>query len=312
MLTRKRRYYNDYNLEYNGAKTERALELVRIVQEAGAPIDGVGFQGHLIVGSTPSRDSLATVLRRFTALGVEVAYTEIDIRHSNMPPSSSDLVTQGNDFANVVGSCLDVEGCIGVTVWSFTDKYSWGMCNITLPRIYPSYPPPPPSLAHQLTRAPHHRSPRHVPRRGRRAHLRPQLQQEAGMDLHLVGPGRRRHRQPGPQHHPGPDAHHHHDAGPDHHLVGRRPRADPLGPVRRQRLDRPHALPEPLDLPGHQRVVPPVRLRRRGRRGRTPDVAAALKALPGREVGRIVKGVEGGWLVLERLLLGFSCSLECA
>ncbi|GAB1316512.1 Glycoside hydrolase, 10 [Madurella fahalii] len=118
-------YYNDYNLEYNQAKTDRAVELVRIVQAAGAPIDGVGFQGHLIVGSTPSRNNLATALRRFTALGVEVAYTELDIRHSSLPASSSALVTQGNDFANVVGSCLDVEGCIGVTVWSFTDKYSW-------------------------------------------------------------------------------------------------------------------------------------------------------------------------------------------
>ena len=124
-LTASPRYYNDYNLEYNGAKTNRAFELIQIVQQAGAPIDGVGFQGHLIVGSTPSRANLATVLRRFTNLGVEVAYTELDIRHSSMPPSSSALVTQGNDFANVVGSCVDVAGCVGVTVWSYTDKYSW-------------------------------------------------------------------------------------------------------------------------------------------------------------------------------------------
>lgn len=119
------RYYNDYNLEYNQAKTDRAVEIVRIIQAAGAPIDGVGFQGHLIVGSTPSRANLATTLRRFTALGVDVAYTELDIRHSSLPASSQAQVTQGNDFANVVGSCLDVPRCVGVTVWSFTDKYSW-------------------------------------------------------------------------------------------------------------------------------------------------------------------------------------------
>ncbi|KAF4461279.1 endo-14-beta-xylanase [Fusarium albosuccineum] len=118
-------YYNDYNLEYNGAKTERALELVKIVQDAGAPIDGVGFQGHLIVGSTPSRSSLTTVLKRFTALDVEVAYTELDIRHASVPASEAALKTQGDDFANVVGSCLDVEGCVGVTIWGVTDKYSW-------------------------------------------------------------------------------------------------------------------------------------------------------------------------------------------
>ncbi|KAH6691484.1 glycoside hydrolase superfamily [Plectosphaerella plurivora] len=118
-------YYNDYNLEYNGAKTNTVVQFIQTIQAAGAPIDGVGFQGHLIVGSTPSRANLATVLRRFTALGVEVAYTEVDIRHPSMPPSQSGLVTQGNDFANVVGSCLDVAGCIGVTTWGYTDKYSW-------------------------------------------------------------------------------------------------------------------------------------------------------------------------------------------
>ncbi|KZL80831.1 glycosyl hydrolase family 10 [Colletotrichum incanum] len=118
-------YYNDYNLEYNGAKTNRVYEAVTIVQNAGAPIDGVGFQGHLIVGSTPGRSALATALRRFTALGLEVAYTELDIRHSSLPASSAALATQGNDYANVVGSCLDVDGCVGVTIWGFTDKYSW-------------------------------------------------------------------------------------------------------------------------------------------------------------------------------------------
>lgn len=118
-------YFNDYNLEYNGAKTDRAVELVKLVQAAGAPIDGVGFQGHLIVGSTPGRSSIATALQRFTALGVEVAFTELDIRHESLPAPASAYVTQGDDYANVVGGCLDTPNCIGVTVWGFTDKYSW-------------------------------------------------------------------------------------------------------------------------------------------------------------------------------------------
>lgn len=119
------RYYNDYNLEYNEAKTDRAIEIVEIIQEAGAPIDGVGFQGHLIVGETPSRENLAATLERFTALGVEVAYTEVDIRHSSLPADDQGRAQQGDDYAAVVGSCLDVEGCIGFTVWGFSDKYSW-------------------------------------------------------------------------------------------------------------------------------------------------------------------------------------------
>lgn len=125
------RYYNDYNLEQNGKKTDRAVEIVEILQKAGAPIDGVGFQGHLIVGETPSRSELTTVLERFTALDVEVAFTELDIRHSSVPASTAQLKKQGDDYVNVVGACLDVKGCVGVTVWGITDKYSW------IPDVFP-------------------------------------------------------------------------------------------------------------------------------------------------------------------------------
>ncbi|RGP59011.1 endo-1,4-beta-xylanase [Fusarium sporotrichioides] len=118
-------YYNDYNLEQNGKKTDRAVEIVEILQKAGAPIDGVGFQGHLIVGETPSRSELVTVLERFTSLDVEVAFTELDIRHSSVPASAAELAKQGDEYADVVGACLDVKGCVGVTVWGITDKYSW-------------------------------------------------------------------------------------------------------------------------------------------------------------------------------------------
>lgn len=118
-------YYNDYNLEYNGAKTEKALELVKLIKAAGAPIDGVGFQAHMQVGGTPSRAAMANLLKRFTALGVEVAYTELDIKQKSVPASPSALAQQGNDYANMVGSCLDVPGCVGVTIWGYIDKYNW-------------------------------------------------------------------------------------------------------------------------------------------------------------------------------------------
>ena len=118
-------YFNEYNLEYNGAKTDKAVELVKLVQAAGAPIDGVGFQGHLLVAGTPSRSSIATALQRVTALGVEVAFPELDIRHTSLPAPASAYATQGNDYASVVGGCLDTPNCVGVTVWGVTDKYSW-------------------------------------------------------------------------------------------------------------------------------------------------------------------------------------------
>lgn len=118
-------YYNDFNLETTPAKADGAVGIVKLVQDAGVKIDGVGFQAHLNVGQTPSRAQLAATLGRFTALGVEVAYTELDIKHPRLPTSEADRAQQAADYVAAVGSCLDVEGCVGVTVWQFTDRYSW-------------------------------------------------------------------------------------------------------------------------------------------------------------------------------------------
>ncbi|KKY32917.1 hypothetical protein UCDDA912_g07146 [Diaporthe ampelina] len=118
-------YYNDYSIEYSGSKATAALAIVDLVQGAGAKIDGVGMQGHFIVGNTPSAKDLAGVLEQFTAKGVEVAYTELDVRHSSVPADDAAVQQQATDYTSVVEACLQVEGCVGVTVWDFYDKYSW-------------------------------------------------------------------------------------------------------------------------------------------------------------------------------------------
>ncbi|KAK4148302.1 glycoside hydrolase superfamily [Dichotomopilus funicola] len=120
-------YYNDFNLETIPAKADGAVGIVKQIRAAGARIDGVGFQAHMNVGQTPKREELAGTLRRFAALGVDVAITELDIAHGKVPvaPGGVEEVQQARDYAAVVGACLDVEACVGITVWQFTDRYSW-------------------------------------------------------------------------------------------------------------------------------------------------------------------------------------------
>ncbi|KAL2802185.1 endo-1,4-beta-xylanase precursor [Aspergillus granulosus] len=118
-------YYNDYNLEYGGAKAAGARRIVQLVQNAGVKIDGVGLQAHFSVGTVPSRSSLVSLLQSFTTLNVEVAYTEADVR-IQLPVSATTLAQQATDFRNLVGSCVDTApGCVGFTIWDWTDKYSW-------------------------------------------------------------------------------------------------------------------------------------------------------------------------------------------
>ncbi|KAL2869790.1 putative endo-1,4-beta-xylanase [Aspergillus lucknowensis] len=125
-------YYNDYNLEYGGDKATAALDIVAAVQDAGAKIDGVGFQAHFEVGTVPDSASLATILTSFTDLGVEVAITEADIR-IELPATEEALVQQAEDFGALAEACVGVEGCVGFTIWDYTDRYSW------VPGVFPGF-----------------------------------------------------------------------------------------------------------------------------------------------------------------------------
>ncbi|KAH6695483.1 glycoside hydrolase superfamily [Plectosphaerella plurivora] len=124
-------WYNDYNLEYNGVKTEGTAKLIELVRSYGGRIDGVGLQGHLVSESTPTQGTptpdqsvLDASLRQFTDLGVDVEYTEVDIR-LNTPATPEKLAVQAEAYDRVTRSCMDNERCIGLTLWGISDKYSW-------------------------------------------------------------------------------------------------------------------------------------------------------------------------------------------
>ncbi|KAF5389868.1 hypothetical protein D9757_003635 [Collybiopsis confluens] len=115
-------YINDYNIEQTGAKATAMLNLVKDLKSRSIPIDGVGLQCHFIVGQVPT--SLQSIIQQFTALGLEVALTELDIRMT-LPATSALLNQQETDYKNVIAACKAVSGCVGVTIWDYTDKYSW-------------------------------------------------------------------------------------------------------------------------------------------------------------------------------------------
>ena len=116
-------YYNDYNLEYAGAKAEGAARIVRLVQSYGVKIDGVGLQAHLVTENTPTQsvptppvDTLVKTLKLYTDLNVDVAYTELDIRMKT-PSNTQKLNDQSAAYARVVQSCMLVPRCVGITLW---------------------------------------------------------------------------------------------------------------------------------------------------------------------------------------------------
>ncbi|MDG5766216.1 endo-1,4-beta-xylanase [Balneolales bacterium ANBcel1] len=70
-------YYNDYSLEIP-SKREGAVWIVEYLQENGAPITGIGTQGHFDL-EWPDLEQVEQTVVDFAALGIDVMVTEIEI-----------------------------------------------------------------------------------------------------------------------------------------------------------------------------------------------------------------------------------------
>jgi endo-1,4-beta-xylanase len=114
---------NDYNVEGINAKSTAMYDLVRTLRSQGVPVDCVGFQGHLAIQYGFPRQFRQN-LERFAALGVQVRITELDVRMT-LPRDATKDATQASYYRQVVEACLAVPACAGVTIWGFTDRYSW-------------------------------------------------------------------------------------------------------------------------------------------------------------------------------------------
>ncbi|MGA5300338.1 endo-1,4-beta-xylanase [Nucisporomicrobium flavum] len=122
-------FYNDYNLEFTGAKSDAVYAMVKSLQAQRVPIQGVGFQGHL--STQYGYPDLSNNLERFAALGLKVALTEVDVRTAtkadavNEPVDALAPYAQESYWSRTLQACLAVRACISFTPWGFGDAYSW-------------------------------------------------------------------------------------------------------------------------------------------------------------------------------------------
>ena len=70
-------YYNDYNIE-QPKKRAGAIAMIKKLQTSGTRIDGVGIQGHWRINGLPLEDIENSIIE-FSALGLKVSFTELDI-----------------------------------------------------------------------------------------------------------------------------------------------------------------------------------------------------------------------------------------
>lgn len=131
-------FYNDYNV-IDASKREKIYKLVKSLKEAGVPIGGVGIQAHWAINE-PSREQLDSTIKKFTDLGLQIQFTELDIsvypkEHTARASKPSDVDTafspeKENKQVEEYKMCFELfrkyrKFISGITFWNVSDKRSW-------------------------------------------------------------------------------------------------------------------------------------------------------------------------------------------
>lgn len=132
-------YYNDYNIEA-GPKHESSMVLLRRLIKDGAPIHGVGIQGHWSTANVPY-DAIDKAIQDYASLGLKVSITELDVtirgaaggqfgrgrpRGPVTPPSPQDLKAQADAYAKLFAIFIKHKDKIErVTFWGLSDRRTW-------------------------------------------------------------------------------------------------------------------------------------------------------------------------------------------
>lgn len=115
-------YINDYGILTGGDANntphrQHYEDTIASLQKAGAPLDGIGFQGHFGEHLTPPQ-ALYQILDRFSRFGLPIQITEFDI-------DSADEELQADytrDFMTLVFSHPQVNGFL---LWGFWEGRHW-------------------------------------------------------------------------------------------------------------------------------------------------------------------------------------------
>jgi len=123
-------FVNEYNAETLNQKSDAMYAMAQDFVSRGVPLNGIGLQLHL-ESDFNSFDSLRRNIHRLAELGLEVQFTEVDVRLRD--DSDSSLRAQAEIYKDLLDTCLREPACTLFQTWGFTDMYSW------IPEAYTGY-----------------------------------------------------------------------------------------------------------------------------------------------------------------------------
>jgi endo-1,4-beta-xylanase len=109
---------NDYNNIEFGNQNQHFIDIVRAIQEQGAPIDAVGAQAHGLSNASSPANMISLLTKLHDDTGLPVYITEYDI-------DLNDDAAQRSRFEQQFSFFLDTEWIRGVTVWGWIYGRTW-------------------------------------------------------------------------------------------------------------------------------------------------------------------------------------------
>jgi endo-1,4-beta-xylanase len=130
-------FYNDYNTESPG-KRDRIYRLLKSLLDKNIPVHGVGLQAHWSIFS-PTEQELRQSIEKFSSLGLQIQFTELDISVYKSEPSRRERRADEQDEFTPQMEAKQLqqykmvfkvfreykEKITGVTFWNVSDKSSW-------------------------------------------------------------------------------------------------------------------------------------------------------------------------------------------
>lgn len=116
-------YLNDYSILSTGGATNTAkqqfyYDTLEYLKDQGAPIGGVGFQGHFGEDTLTGPEQLWEILDRFEALGLDMQITEFDF-------GTDDEQLQADYTRDFLTAVFAHEGIDDFIMWGFWENAHW-------------------------------------------------------------------------------------------------------------------------------------------------------------------------------------------
>jgi GH35 family endo-1,4-beta-xylanase len=114
-------YYNDFTMLSGGAvepdRTEHLYQTVKYLIDNGAPIDGIGEQGHF-GDAVVEPERMLAILDRFATFGLPIRITEFDV-------NTADEKLQADYTRDFYTAAFSHPAVNGILMWGFWERAHW-------------------------------------------------------------------------------------------------------------------------------------------------------------------------------------------